>query len=106
MTNITEVQPVVRNADGGYKNSFNLGSSSSGKFTLQGGFYVLDAVATMGGGSVTVQRVGPDGSTLISTALTLTVTATTIQGYLSAGQYQITVTTATAVFASLQSVPI
>jgi hypothetical protein len=102
--NITEVQPKSRNSLGIESNAFNLGSSSSARFTLEGGGYTLDALATWGGGTVKVQAVGPDGSTLINTALTLSANGT-ISGALPAGTYQITVTTATAVYASLTSIP-
>jgi hypothetical protein len=102
--NVTEVQPKTRNSFGIEANAFNLGSSSSAKFTLEGGYYTLDVVATFGGGTVKVQAVGPDGSTLINTALTLSANGT-ISGALPPGTYQITVTTATAVYASVTSVP-
>lgn len=79
---------------------YNLGSSSSAKFTLLGGQYGVTAIATFGGGSVTLQAVGPDGSTLVTV-----LTAFTTNGYatvtLPAGQYQFTVTTATVAFASI-----
>jgi hypothetical protein len=104
MPNIGEVFPQTRTSQGGLANAFNLGSASSAQFQITGGFYCLDAIATWGGGSVTVQRVGPDGSTLISTALTLSANGT-IEGYLPPGTYQITVATATAVNASLVSIP-
>jgi len=103
--NITEVQPQVRTAQGGLVNSFHLSGSNSAQFTLLGGYYSLAAVATWSSGNVTVQMVGPDGSTLLNTGLTLLANGI-INGPLAAGTYQITVTTATAVYASLQSVPI
>jgi hypothetical protein len=103
--NVTEAQPLTRTAQGGWQNAFHLSSSSSGQFQLEGGYYILSASATWGGGSVTLQIVGPDGSTLISTALTLTANGQ-VGGYLPPGTYQITVTTSTAVYAVVQSVPI
>lgn len=102
--NITEAQPKTRNAFGIESNAFNLGSSSSAKFVLEGGGYCLTASATFGGGSVAIWMVGPDGSTLIATALSLSANGS-IEGPLPAGTYQIVVTTATAVYASLQSIP-
>ena len=104
MPNVGEVFPQARTAQGGLVNAFHLSAASSATFYINGGLYCLDAIATWSSGSVTVQRVGPDGSTLISTALTLTANGT-IQGYLPPGTYQITVTTATAVYASLTSIP-
>lgn len=103
--NVTEVQPQTRNAQGTLSNAFHLSASNSGLFQLIGGYYCLTASATWSSGTVTVQAVGPDGSTLINTALTLSANGQSL-GYLPAGTYQITVATSTAVYASLQSVPI
>jgi hypothetical protein len=103
--NVTEVQPQTANSKGIFANAFNLGSASSGTFQLQGGYYCLAASATWGGGSATLEMLGPDGVTFIATALLLSANGL-ILGYLPAGQYKIVVATATAVYASVQSVPI
>lgn len=103
--NVTEIQPQSRTAQGGLVNAFHLSGSNSAVFPLLGGYYCFSAVATWSSGTVTVQMVGPDGTTLINTALTLSANGQ-INGPLPAGSYQITVATATAVYASLQSIPI
>lgn len=81
-------------------------SASSALTKLSGGLYALCATATWGGGSLDLQRQSPDGSTLVdvstSTKLTANGYATV---YLSPGWYQLTVATATAVYASLARVP-
>lgn len=56
-------------------------------------------------GTIALQILGPDGSTLINTALTLSANGEVL-GYLPAGTYQITQTTNSGTSASVQSVPI
>ena len=82
-------------------------SASTSAFKLQGGYYVVAAVATFGGGSVELQALGPDQSTWLSlpTALKLTA-AGMIAGYLPPGQYRFAITTATGVYCSVAGVPI
>lgn len=77
-------------------------------FELKGGLYLLDAVATWGGGDVEVQKVGADGATALSlsTAMKLSADGVTAPTYLSPGQYKLTVTTATAVSAEVSRVPV
>jgi hypothetical protein len=88
-------------------------SATTAVFYLKGGFYMVAAVATFGGGSVELQALGPDQSTWLSVpaafpvgaALKLTV-AGVIEGYLAPGQYRFTIATATAVFCSVMGVPV
>jgi hypothetical protein len=82
-------------------------SATPAQFSLLGGTYVLDAVATWSTGSVKLQRVGPDGSTLIDPATAASLTANGTSGALSLppGKYQLTIATATAVYASLTRIP-
>ena len=72
-------------------------STTQGPFTLRGGNYGMTVHATFGGGSVTLQRLSPDGSTFVTV-----LTAFSADGYASAnlpsGTYQIAITTATAVY--------
>src|SRR5579872_4962394 len=81
-------------------------SANSAQFQLTGGIYVLSAIATWGGGSVELQKLGPDGSTFLSfnTAVKLTANGMTAPVYVPPGQYQITVTTATGVYTDLSRV--
>ena len=103
--NVTEVQPQTANGQGIFSNAFSLAAANSAPFALIGGYYCLSAIAT-GSGSVTLKMLGPDGSTYVNTALTITTSATQSLGYLPQGTYKIVVTTFTAVYACVQSVPI
>lgn len=81
-------------------------SSNGTTFSIQGGFYMLTGVATWGGGNIEIQKLGPDGSTMISLATPMKLTANgEITAYLPPGQYQLTVTTATAIYAELTRIP-
>jgi hypothetical protein len=83
----------------------NIGATTAA-FALRGGKYAVTAVATFGGGSVKFQILGADGSTFISVSSATDFTAAgeaTID--IPPGQYRFTVTTATAVFASVARVP-
>jgi hypothetical protein len=82
-------------------------SATTAAFKLKGGYYLVGAVATFGGGSVELQILGPDQTTWLSASTPLKLTsAGTISGYLPPGQYRFTIVTATAVFASVAGVPI
>jgi hypothetical protein len=78
-------------------------SATTSAFTLRGGNYGITVTATFGGGSVTLQRLAPDGSTYVTV-----VTAFTAAGYASAnlpsGTYRLTIATATAVYADVVSI--
>jgi hypothetical protein len=80
------------------------GSASSALTALLGGEYGIAVSATFGGGNVVLQMLSLDGSTLITVLPSFTTS-----GYgsvdLPPGQYQITVTTATAVYAALSRIP-
>ena len=80
-------------------------SATPAQFSLLGGTYVLDAVATWSTGSVKLQRVGPDGSTLIDAATSMTANGTSGELSLPPGKYQLTIATATAVYASVTRIP-
>jgi len=80
-------------------------SATPSQFSILGGTYALDAVATWSTGSVKLQRVGPDGSTLIDAATSMTANGTSGALSLTPGKYQLTITTATAVYASLTRIP-
>lgn len=74
-------------------------------FVLRGGRYGVTAMATWGGGSVTLQRQAPDGSTLVTV-----LTAFSANGYaqvdLPNGTYSLTIATATAVYVDIVSIPV
>lgn len=79
-------------------------SASTNAFALKGGKYGVAVVATFGGGSVTLQGLSFDLTTFVTV-----VAAFTAAGYatvdLPPGQYRFTIATATAVFATVTSVP-
>jgi hypothetical protein len=90
----------------------NIAATTAG-FRLNGGFYMVSAVATFSGGNVELQALGPDQSTYLSipaalpagTALKL-LAAGAITGYLPPGIYRFAITTATGVSCSVAEVPI
>lgn len=106
----------MRALDGGtmVKNSTNAGA-----FNLPlGGRYAISVSATFGGGSVALQQLGPDGTTYLDikdhfnnagTAVELTIGSFASAGVfvldLPAGTYKFTITTATAVYASIARIP-
>lgn len=83
--------------------SFSNISANTAAFTLRGGNYGITVTATFGGGSVTLQRLAPDGTTYVTV-----VTAFTAAGYASAnlpsGTYRLAVATATGVYADVVSI--
>lgn len=73
-------------------------------FKLLGGTYGMTVTATWGGGSVDLKKLSADGTTYVS-VLTTTFTANAYQTVnIPPGTYQLTVTTATAVYADITSV--
>lgn len=78
--------------------------SASQTFKLNGGSYGITVTATWGGGSVDLKRLSADGSTYVS-VLSSTFTANGYQSInIPPGSYQLTVTTATAVYADITSI--
>ena len=78
-------------------------AATPASFVLRGGNYGLTVSAIFGGGSVTLQRLSPDGSTYVTV-----ITALTAAGYASAnlpnGTYRLLIATATAVYADVVSI--
>lgn len=78
-------------------------SATPAAFVLRGGNYGLTCHATWGGGSVTLQRLSPDGSTYVTV-----LTALSADGYgnanLPSGTYQLLVATATAIYCDVVAV--
>lgn len=81
----------------------NLSATPTTPFTLRGGAYGVTVHATWGGGSVTLQRLAADGSTYVTV-----LDAFTADGYASVnlpgGTYQLTIATATGVYADVTSI--
>jgi len=81
-------------------------SATTALFFLKGGKYAAEVIATFGGGSVKLQALMPDGSTVASVS---SATDFTANGFatvdLAPGLYEITVATAAAVSASVVRIP-
>ena len=80
-------------------------SATTSSFRLDGGRYGAEFTATWGGGSVTLQKLGPDGSTYVTAMNAWTANGTAL-GDLPMGDYRLAVATATAVYVRLRRVPI
>jgi microcystin-dependent protein len=81
-------------------------SASTNPFSLLGGTYGIDVVATFGGGSVKLQKLAADGSTYLSVSSATDFTAAGYQTVqLPFGTYRLTIATATAAYASINRVP-
>jgi hypothetical protein len=81
-------------------------SASTAAFKLNGGYYLVSAIAaSWSGGNIELQALGPDGSTWLSLPTALKLSANgEIGGYLSPGQYRFTVTTTTGISCSVAGV--
>jgi hypothetical protein len=84
--------------------SFKNIAATPAPFNLRGGSYGISAhSATWSAGSVTLQRLAPDGLTYVTV-----LTAFSADGYASvnlpAGTYQLAIATATAVYADITSI--
>jgi hypothetical protein len=88
----------------GEAKKFSNVSATSAAFPLQGGTYQVAVVATFGGGSVGLQMLGPDGSTWLAVHAALTAAGAAVVD-IPQGQFRLAITTATAVYASVISVP-
>jgi hypothetical protein len=91
----------VRAVDGA---NFQNISATTAAFQLDGGRYGVDTVATFGGGSVTLQKLGADGSTWI-TALTAFSAAGFNAADLPAGSYRVAIATASGVYVCIRRIP-
>ena len=65
-----------------------LASGTSSTFTLKGGTYTVDLIASTYG-TVTLQRLGPDGSTWITAMTAFAANAAGTSATLPAGTYRI-----------------
>lgn len=84
--------------------SFTGASTTQGPFTLAGGLYGVDYIATWSGGTATLERRAADGVTFVPVA-----TAFSANGYttvnLPRGVYQVVIATATGVGVSVLRIP-
>ena len=85
------------------KHEFSNISATPTAFVLRGGQYGVTAMATWGGGSVTLQRLAMDGSTYVAV-----LEAFTENGFATAnlpsGTYRLLVATATAIYVDVVSI--
>lgn len=88
---------------GGQNVNFSNISATPAAFELKGGLYQVDVIGT-GFGTVTLQRLGPDGSTPL-TAMAAFAANGTAQAYLPPGQYTLAIATTTAVYANITRIP-
>jgi hypothetical protein len=82
----------------------NLGSVTTAAFSLKGGTYGIAVTATFGGGNVQLQMLSIDGVTWFNVATSITAAGLTIQ-QLPPGQFRVAITTATAVFIAIDTIP-
>lgn len=92
----------VRAADGYVGLNF---SATTNPFKLLGGQYGLTVTATFGGGTVELDILGPDNVNYVACLAPLTAAGTAIL-FLPPGTYRFTIATATAVYVSLQRIPL
>jgi hypothetical protein len=85
-------------------------SATTAAFTLKGGRYLFNAVATFGGGSVALHGLMADGSTFAAVPdIAGNAVSVTVAGWkttdLAPGQYKFVIATASAVYCAVASVP-
>jgi hypothetical protein len=80
-------------------------SADTANFVLTGGAYVLDANGNFNSGTVTLQRLGPDGATFITAATALSANGTSGSIALPPGVYKLAVASATALYVSVIRIP-
>lgn len=81
-------------------------SATTALFTLTGGKYAVDVHASFGGGNIHLQKLLPDGSTLLDVGSSTNFTGDgTVAVDLGPGQYKFVITTATAVYAQIVRIP-
>lgn len=79
-------------------------SATTSAFGLYGGKYGLTAAATWGGGNVQLQTLADDSSTWLNVGSSITANGFTTFD-LPPGQYRFAVTTATAVYLAISTIP-
>lgn len=88
------------------RNNFQNISATTAAFELRGGKYLAQCVATFSAGNVHLQVLGPDGTTWqdVGASTNFTVAGVAVVDLPNA-QYRWTVTTATAVYVSVNRIP-
>jgi hypothetical protein len=78
----------------GAPNAATLITSTSATFVLSGGKYWFAAVGTFNSGTATLQKMGPDGNTLVNAATALMAAGGNVSD-LPPGTYQVTISGST-----------
>jgi hypothetical protein len=93
----------MRAVDGFFAQNIN---ATTAAFSLNGGRYGVDALATWNAGSVKLQKVAGDGASLVSVS---TATDFSANGFatvdLPSGKYKIVVATATGAYVVIRRIP-
>lgn len=79
-------------------------SATPAQFTLSGGLYQFNVVASWASGTVTLKTLGPDNTTWLSMTASFTANGGATL-YLAPGQYQVVFSGVTAVYWSIARVP-
>lgn len=79
-------------------------SATTAPFSLLGGEYAITAVATWGGGSVTLEILAADNTTYVPVLVAITANSFATLD-LPAGTYKLVVATATAIYVAVQKIP-
>jgi hypothetical protein len=77
----------------------------AGSGGVLGGLYSFETVST-GTGTIQLEKIGADGSTLVPVGASVTTTGSYQTLYLPPGSYSVTITGFTANYASLVRVPV
>lgn len=90
-------------ASGGDGKFFSNLSATPTQFALLGGTYGVTATATWGGGNVVLNILSADGSTWVPAIIAIAANGFAVVN-LPAGQYQLAITTATAVYMTISRI--
>lgn len=69
---------------------------NSAQFKIEGGPYVFEAAPTFGGGSITLNKLGPDDATFIPVMTALTASGQSPRLDLTSGTYRVSLAGSTA----------
>lgn len=87
-------------------NIFQAASANTAAFTLMGGVYSVAVIATWNStGTVTLQQLGPDGTTWMTALTAISADGIAAPVALPPGQYRLAIATATGVYATIARIP-
>lgn len=85
------------------RQNFSNISATTAAFTLRGGQYGIDVIAT-GAGTVTLEKLSGNGSTYVTALTAFSTTAGYATVNLPSGTYRIAIATFTAVYVQITSI--